>query len=102
MDFTPHAEVLARSGILTSEQLCDRLLDDKGVALLPGVDFGRPPYELTCRLAYVDFRGSECLAAAAAVPDSQELSESFLQSYCSNVLDGVDSIASWLRHFNAV
>lgn len=101
VDFTPYAEALGRGQVLTSPQLCDRLLDDTGVALLPGVDFGRPATELTCRLAYVDFNGAECLEAAAGIPDSGELSEAFLRKYCPNVLAAVDAIAAWLHQIDA-
>ena len=40
-----------------------KLLEDTGVALLPGSVFGRPEDELTARFAYVDFDGAKALAA---------------------------------------
>lgn len=61
-DFAPRRDDLARRGIHTSPQLASRLLEDVGVALLPGSDFGRPSQELTVRLAYVDFDGTQALA----------------------------------------
>ena len=42
-DFTPLASQLATRGIHDSTTLCRRLLDETGVAILPGVAFGRPP-----------------------------------------------------------
>ncbi len=53
-DFTSHRESLLSRGIYTSAQLCDRLLEETGVALLPGTAFGRPADALQARLAYVE------------------------------------------------
>jgi aspartate aminotransferase len=92
-DFSAHAEALESRGIKTSRDLCTRLLDDAGVACLPGTDFGRPATELTLRMAYVDFDGAAALAAAdpgAAIHDE------FLQTYCPNLLAAMDRIQDWL------
>ncbi len=77
-----------------SAVLCSRLLEETGVALLPGSDFGRPPQELSARLAGVDFDGAAALAAltAGAVPDSQ-----FLRQYCANTVEGVDRLCQWVN-----
>jgi aspartate aminotransferase len=61
-DYGPRREWLASRGITTSKKLAERLLEEAGVALLPGSDFGRSDYELTLRLAYVDFDGTKALA----------------------------------------
>ncbi|MGE0131562.1 MAG: pyridoxal phosphate-dependent aminotransferase [Blastocatellales bacterium] len=95
-DFTPHAERLRARGLTTSAALCERLLDDTGVALLPGSDFGRPATELACRLAYVDFAGAECLLAAERIPLEEELSEQFLIEHCGRVLTAIDLLGEWL------
>ncbi|RMF75912.1 MAG: aminotransferase class I/II-fold pyridoxal phosphate-dependent enzyme, partial [Acidobacteria bacterium] len=51
-DLGPLREGLAEAGITTSDALCRRLLEETGVGILPGTDFGRPPEELTARIAY--------------------------------------------------
>ncbi len=33
------------------------MLEEAGVAMLPGIDFGHQPDELVARMAYVDFDG---------------------------------------------
>ena len=58
---------------MTSVDLCERLLAETGVAVLPGSESGCPAAELAFRLAYVDFDGEECLAAAEKVPGETEL-----------------------------
>ena len=96
-DFTPAQENLRARGITTSEQLCDRLLAETGVAILPGSAFGRTAEELTARIAYVDFDGARALAASQSLPLDQDLDEAFLETYCKLQLEGVDLIASWIR-----
>lgn len=85
-DFTPFAHRLAARGIHTSSELCTRLLDETGVALLPGEAFGRPSAELTARLAYVDFDGALALDTPADA----------LERYAPRVLDGAQRIAHWV------
>jgi aspartate aminotransferase len=96
-DFTSHGERLRTRGIATGQELCERLLVETGVALLPGSDFGRPANELTCRLAYVDFNGEKCLAATEAVPIDRELGESFLAENCGDVVAAAELIVEWLQ-----
>jgi aspartate aminotransferase len=95
-DFGPRREELARRGVATSGQLCERLLEGTGVALLPGCDFGRPDAELTARLAYVDFDGARALVRSEAVPAERSLDEDFLKDCCRPTLDAVEAVVAWL------
>jgi aspartate aminotransferase len=90
-DFGPRVR-----GVASSAEFCDRLLAETGVALLPGSDFGRPPDEVTCRMAYVDFDGGLALAAAQRIPAQEELSQEFTQDHCADVLEAVDILCRWL------
>ncbi|MBN2431255.1 MAG: aminotransferase class I/II-fold pyridoxal phosphate-dependent enzyme [Acidobacteria bacterium] len=96
-DFANFRDELARRGIRTSEDLCTRLLEETGVAVLPGMAFGRPPEELTVRMAFVNFDGACALAKAEEVPKDKPLPRSFLENCCLNCLEGVERIGSWLR-----
>lgn len=95
-DFSPFKENLDARGIHTSMDMCRKLLDDTGVAILPGSDFGRKPEEMTARLAYVDFNGKEALAALKSVPADQSLDEAFLKTYCGNVMEAIDRLCEWM------
>ncbi len=79
-------EPLAAAGILTSDQLCSRLLEEAGVALLPGFAFGMPENQLLVRLSYVNFDGAAALGAA----------ESELETIMQPVMAGLDAICGWL------
>ncbi len=57
-DFTPLRDRLVARDISTSDELCLRLLEDTGVALLAGTSFGGPAATLQARLAYVDLKRS--------------------------------------------
>lgn len=95
-DFGGHREQLARNGIETSDTLCERLLEETGVATLPGSAFGRDPSELTLRMAYVDFDGARALLAAREHPEVGALDEGFLRNYCANVTDALDRMSDWV------
>lgn len=85
-DFAGWRELLAERGIHTSDQLCERLLEEAGVALLPGTAFGMPADELVARLSYVNFDG----AAALNAPLDD------LEAIAAPVMDGLDAIRGWL------
>lgn len=96
-DFTPLAAELEQRGVDGSESLQQLLLEETGVALLPGTSFGRPEKELTVRLAYVDFDGSGALAASETHPLDEPLPEDFTRQYCFKVVEAVRRIARWVK-----
>lgn len=87
-DFAEHRQRLAARGITTSRELTRRLLDEAGVALLPGSAFGCPAEQLTVRLAYVDFDGGELLANSGQVLGLAALRQTQA---------GIDAIVAWLE-----
>jgi len=95
IDLTPLKKKLNNRGILNSTLLCDRLLEETGIAILPGVDFNRPPDELSARLSYVDFDGAKALAASYTIPLHEKLPENFLAQYCGNVIEAAIKIVEW-------
>jgi aspartate aminotransferase len=95
-DLSPLRERLAKRGIHGSAELCKRLLDDTGVAILPGSAFGRPDEELTARIAYVNFDGGRAIKRVAAMDDGVALDEAFLRRHCGGVLTAFERMCSWL------
>jgi aspartate aminotransferase len=96
LDFNGLGPRLAERGIADSIELCDRLLEGTGVAILPGASFGRPAEELTARLAYVDFDGSRALAASETKPLDQPLPPDFTELWCGKVRAAVKAISEWV------
>lgn len=96
-DFGALAARFERRGLNTSEALCEAILDETGVAILPGSAFGRPVEEFTARLSYVDFDGRNALEAAEHIPFSQPLDTEFLKAQCPNCVTAVDRLCEWLE-----
>lgn len=97
-DFKMFRELLLTRGIKNNIELCEQLLEDTGVAILPGCVFGRPLEELTGRIAYVEFDGTRAIAAADRLKSNKDINGEFLETYCSNTLDAVDLVCAWLRY----
>ena len=95
-DFTPHAAALSARGVHSSNEFCRRLLDETGVATLPGSAFGRPEDELTLRLSYVDFDGGSALSAARQ-QGLASVNDVFLENYCAPVLEAITRMARWVN-----
>ena len=96
-DFSPLREQLRARDITTSEAFCERLLEETGVAVLPGTAFWRPPEELTVRIAYADFDGARALAAADQWLRHKNPDDYFLQTYCGNILMAIDRLCEWVH-----
>ena len=95
-DFENFRPQLARRGIKNSDQFCEKLLQETGVAILPGSAFGRPPAELTARIAYVDFDGAKALAALKRSAQAREPDLHFLEVYAPNCIRAIRVFCDWL------
>ena len=96
LDFSAFADRLAERGIHDGDTLCSRLLDETGVAILPGSAFERPQEELTARMAYVDFDGAKALAASETIPLDERLPARFINDNCADVMAATQNIVDWL------
>ena len=92
-NFPDLVEPMKQRGIHNSMGLCTKLLDDTGVAVLPGSVFGRPEQEMSFRLAFVDFDGEKALQALG----NGEVDQDFLEAYCPSVVEGIDKMCEWLQ-----
>lgn len=86
---------LADKGIATSDELCERLLDELGIAMLPGHTFGRPERELSVRISCVDFDGRAALEAAAELAPGELPGDDFLDKYCNPTFDAINRLCDW-------
>jgi aspartate aminotransferase len=96
-DFGAFAGDLQARGITTSEEFAAALLEEAGVALLPGSAFERPAHEFTARMSLVDFDGARALAAGEAIPLHEPLPDDFVATYAPDVLEAMQRIVAWLR-----
>ena len=89
LEFSPFVDSLAQRGIVRDSDLCERLLEETGVAVLPGSAFGMSANTLSARLAYVDFDGERALL------DSEQSDHAILR-HADKMLRGIDCLREWL------
>jgi aspartate aminotransferase len=94
LDLSPFADQFKQQGIESDIQLCEQLLDQTGVALLPGISFGMPSDAFTARLAYVDFDGTSALADIDSFESNG--AEAFVARHASKMMDGTRLLCEWL------
>jgi len=79
----------------TSTELCETILDEIGVAMLPASDFGFGPKKMLTRLCYIDFDGTEFLKAAI---NGKILDDKIIEKYAPNVVEGVQKLSNWAKN----
>jgi aspartate aminotransferase len=90
-NFEKYRERLRLRQIESSDSLAELLLLETGIAALPGSAFGRPIGELTMRLSYVDFDGSEALRLADTLAQPETFS-----SVCPKIRRAIEGLERWL------
>ena len=78
----------------TSSDLCDAVLKETGVALLPGSAFGFKPNKMLVRLSFTDFDGGNFLEN---VSSGKKISKSDIEKYAPNVVAGVQILSNWAK-----
>jgi aspartate/methionine/tyrosine aminotransferase len=73
---------------------CQQVLQETGVALLPGTSFGRPPEELTTRLCFVDFDGEKALQH---IQQGGSLEPEQLPALFPKMLEGIERLMEWVE-----
>lgn len=97
VDFMNIQDAFKKRGIATSEALCEALIKDTGVVLLPSTAFGVASEHLSARLAYVDFDGNAAIAASEAIGLDTPLPADFANTYCRTTMDGLRALADWAK-----
>ena len=101
LDFGDLRPALEAKGITKGSELCNRLVEETGAAVLPGSAFARSRSELTARLAYVDFDGGDAMRASMEAPLDEPLPKGFAEKWCERVVRGMERIAEWGRKVNS-
>ena len=79
----------------SSSQLCDTILNETGVAMLPGSDFGFHPKKMLTRLSYTDFDGIQFFEN---VKDYKTISDEMVRKYAPNVVEGTTKLSNWAKN----
>ena len=72
-----------------STELCETILDETGVAMLPASDFGFSSNRMLTRLCYIDFNGAEFLKVPI---NGKLLDDKIIEKYAPNVVEGVQKL----------
>ena len=96
-NFSHYSEKLKEKGIETSATLCERLLEETGVAILPANAFGRPDSELIARMVYANFDGAKALEVAQKDYAKCSLDANFLKRCCPDVIEGINALVNWIE-----
>ena len=76
----------------SSSEMCDNILNDTGVALLPGSDFGFVQTQMLARLSFTDFDGQEFMNR---IEDNQKIDNDHITNFAPRVVEGVDKLKRW-------
>ena len=76
----------------TSTEMCDNILKDIGVALLPGSDFGFNPNKMLVRLSFTDFDGQKFMDQ---IDDNEIIDNEKINELAPMVVQGVDKLKKW-------
>ena len=78
-----------------SKNLCNKVLNETGFAMLPGADFGISAEKLITRIAFVDFDGKIVLEKAIK---SKFIDEEFIINNCPKIIKGIKKLIDWVKH----
>jgi aspartate aminotransferase len=76
----------------SSSEMCDSILNDTGVALLPGSDFGFDQKQMLARLSFTDFNGQKFMDG---IKDNKEIDYDKINEFAPKVVEGVDKLKKW-------
>ncbi|KAK0401215.1 hypothetical protein QR680_015648 [Steinernema hermaphroditum] len=90
----PDFEVVRSDYIPNCTIMCDRLLSEANVALMPcGPHYLRPEDEFTVRFCFINFDGREALKAIESFDGDED---KFVRQYCTPLAEGVDALKKWV------
>ena len=76
----------------TSSEMCNSVLKETGVALLPGSDFGFSKDKMIARLSFTDFDGHVFMKN---VLDTQNIDDDLIFKFSPNIVEGVNKLKKW-------
>ena len=76
----------------SSSEMCDSILNDSGVALLPGSDFGFDKTKMLARLSFTDFDGQKFMNK---IKVNQKIDNDHIANFAPRVVEGVNRLKKW-------
>jgi len=79
----------------TSSEMCKNIINETGVALLPGSVFGFSENKMMVRLSFTDFDGEKLLNNTSGC---KEIIKDILSKFAPNILEGVSKLKYWSKN----
>ena len=76
----------------SSSEMCESILNNTGVALLPGSDFGFDKKKMLARLSFTDFDGQEFMNK---IEVNQKIDKNQIVKFAPKIVEGVDKLKKW-------
>jgi len=76
----------------SSSEMCESILNNTGVALLPGSDFGFDKKKMLARLSFTDFDGQEFMNK---IEVNQKIDKNQIVKFAPKIIEGVDKLKKW-------
>ena len=76
----------------SSSEMCNSILNETGVALLPGSDFGFDLTQMLARLSFTDFDGQRFMEK---IKDNQEIDFNHISKLAPKIVEGVKNLKKW-------
>ena len=76
----------------SSAEMCNNLLNETGVALLPGSDFGFKEEKMLARLSFTDFNGQKFMEN---IISNDKSSDYLVSEYAPRIKEGVEKLKRW-------
>ena len=76
----------------TSEEMCNDILKETGVALLPGSEFGFSKERMIARLSFTDFEGNEFMKN---IKQNKKIDLSLISKFAPKIIEGTKKLKTW-------
>ena len=76
----------------SSSEMCNDILKETGVALLPGSDFGFEKTRMLVRLSFTDFDGQNFMNK---IKDTKTIDNELILKFAPKMAEGVDKLKKW-------
>jgi aspartate aminotransferase len=78
----------------TASEMCNSILNESGVALLPGSDFGFSKDKMIVRLSFTDFDGH---AFMKSISDTKNINDNLISKFAPKVVEGTKRLKDWVE-----
>jgi len=78
----------------TSAEMCTDLLNKKGVAILPGSDFGFANDKMISRLSYTDFDGKNFMSK---IKLDTQIDDDLIKKHAPKIVEGTKRLKEWVE-----